>query len=229
MEFYIHLLIHLWAKREGSRWRTVPCSTNLQHHQHQHLDREKSPKHCNLSPVPALCLHPYTQNTTQISWFYLQGKCGRRTPGKPGAGRKDAPSQGSQQWEMYNQCCIISLNCAVWHKASICGCPTGVPMATAATAVLGPTATSEWWLTKGTVETLCCIPPQLLANSGKGHRNWNKAGKSVIFQKHQLAKISSFCPWMNDPLMLCSGICSALTHRQKNATEWITSSIFRSI
>lgn len=145
MEFHIHLFIHLWAKREGSSWRTVPCSTNLQHNQHQHLDREKSPKHSHLSPVPALCLHPYTQNAAQISWYYLQGKCGGRTPGKPGAGRKDAPSQGSQQLGTYNQCCIISLNCTVWHKASICGCPTGVPMATAATAVLGPTATSEWW------------------------------------------------------------------------------------
>lgn len=48
--------------------------------------------------------------------------------------------------------------------------PTVVPMATGATAttvVLASTATSEWCLTKGSVETLCCIPPQLLASSGK--------------------------------------------------------------
>lgn len=44
--------------------------------------------------------------------------------------------------------------------------PTVVPMAT---AVLGPTATTEWCMTKGTVETLCCIPPQLQASSGKPH------------------------------------------------------------
>lgn len=39
----------------------------LIHHQDQRLDGEKSPKHSHLFPVPAVCLHPHTQNIAQIS------------------------------------------------------------------------------------------------------------------------------------------------------------------
>lgn len=95
--------------------------------------------------------------------------------------------QGKQPWEARrrNEGCSFPGFSAVGHIQSVLHhqfklysltqsqdlwLPTVVPMATAATAttvVLAPTATSEWCLTKGSVETLCCIPPQLLASSGK--------------------------------------------------------------
>lgn len=65
--------------------------------------------------------------------------------------------------------------------------------ATSAPTVPGPTTSNEWCLTKATVETLCYVPPKLLANSRKTYWNWSKVGKSVIYQL-QLAKISSFMP-----------------------------------
>lgn len=79
---------------------------------------------------------------------------------------RDAPSQGSQQWGTYNWCCIMSANWTLTQSQDL-WLPTEVPMATAAMAALGPTAVSEWCLTKETIETLCCILPQLLPSSGK--------------------------------------------------------------
>lgn len=190
---YIYLYTYELKRKEAGEGLCHAVQTYTQQ------DGEKSPKHSHLSPVPALYLHPYTQNTAQISWFHQQGKCRGSTPGKPGGGMKDNPSQGSQEWGMYNRHCIISSKLCSLTQSQDLWLPTVVPMATAATAALGPTATSEWCLTKGTVETLCCIPPQLLASSGKPYWNWNKVGKSLISQQLQLEKISSLCPWMVRP------------------------------
>lgn len=169
----------------------------LAHHQ-DCKDGEKSPKHRRLVLVPALCLHPHTQNTAQISWHYLQGKCGGSSPGKPGRGMKDTPSQGSQQWGTHNQCCIISSNCTVWHKARICGCLQWClwPLLPLLFLAPLPPVSGAW-------QKELCIPLQYSTTTAgqfwNPYWNWNEAGKSVIVQQLQLAKISSLCPWMVRP------------------------------
>lgn len=58
--------------------------------------------------------------------------------------------------------------------------PITMPMTMATAAFPGPTTIAARCLAKATAETLCYIPPKLLANSRNAYQNWSKARKQAI-------------------------------------------------
>lgn len=150
------------------------------HHQDQCLDGEKSPKHSHLFCVPAVCPYAYTHSIAQISEFPLQGIVREQhpwearshvewsLPGLSGSGAftiSAACTNFKTIWSDTKPASAAGYNDAHGHCCQCCSWPT---------------TTNESCLAKATLETLCYIPPKLLANSGNLYCNWSKVGKSAI-------------------------------------------------